>query len=76
MAQNINEMLQSIGFQNLGVEERKRLIVLNSTRMPAVLVEVGFINSDRDNTLLDSEFDAVAYAIADGITKTIYPQNY
>ena len=76
MARNINSQLVSLGFKDLGVEERKNLIVLNSTKMPAVLVEVGFINSDIDNDLFDSKFDAIAYTIADGITQTIYPENY
>jgi N-acetylmuramoyl-L-alanine amidase len=35
--------------------------------MPAILVEVGFINSDTDNQLFDKNFDAVAQGIADGI---------
>lgn len=76
MARNINAQLVNLGFQDLGVEERRNLIVLNSTSMPAVLVEVGFINSERDNNLFDTKFEAIAYAIADGITQTIYPGNY
>lgn len=76
LAENINGQLERLGFQNLGIKERPNLIVLNSTSMPAVLVEVGFINSERDNTIFDSRFNEVAYAIADGISMTIYPQNY
>ena len=53
MAQNINEQLESIGFVNLGVKARPNLIVLRRTKMPAVLVETGFINSDIDNQLFD-----------------------
>ena len=40
--------------------------------MPAVLVEVGFINTDADNVLFDVEFDAIAQAIAYGILESIY----
>lgn len=76
MARNINRQLESIGFKNLGIDERKNLVVLRRTSMPAVLVEVGFINSEKDNNIFDSRFNAVAYAIADGITQTIYPENY
>lgn len=47
------------------------LVVLNRTDMPAVLVEVGFINTDADNQLLDERFYDVAQAIADGILQTI-----
>ena len=39
--------------------------------MPAVLVEVGFINSDIDNQLLDENFDAVVQAIARGVLDTL-----
>ena len=71
MAQNINEQLETIGFVDLGVKARPNLIVLRRTRMPSVLVEVGFINSDTDNQLFDANFDAIARAIADGIIETL-----
>ena len=71
MAENINAQLETIGFVNLGVKARPNLIVLRRTRMPAVLVEVGFINSNTDNMLFDENFDAIARAIADGIIETI-----
>lgn len=71
MAFNINEQLEEVGFQNLGVNERKNLVVLRRTNMPAVLVEVGFINTDADNALFDSRFDDIARAIADGILETL-----
>lgn len=72
MAANINEQLEQVGFVNQGVNERKNLVVLNSTEMPAVLVEVGFINTDADNELFDERFQDIAQAIADGILQTIY----
>lgn len=71
MAYNINARLEAVGFENQGVNERKNLVVLNRTQMPAVLVEVGFINTDADNALFDSKFDEIAQAIADGILQTI-----
>lgn len=71
MAANINEQLERIGFVNQGVNERRNLIVLNRTRIPAVLVEVGFINSDADNYLFDTRFYETAEAIAAGIIETI-----
>ena len=37
----------------------------------AVLVEVGFINTDADNELFDSRFDEIARAIADGILESM-----
>lgn len=71
MAQEINEQLEAIGFVNLGVKARPNLVVLKRTQMPAVLVEVGFINSDTDNLLFDENFDAIAQAIASGILDTL-----
>lgn len=71
LAYNINDQLEKAGFINLGVNERPNLIVLNSTQMPAALVEVGFINTDVDNRILDTRFDEVAQAIADGIIMTV-----
>lgn len=72
LAENINENLEAIGFVNQGVNERPNLVVLNRTKMPAVLVEAGFINTDADNELFDERFDEMARAIADGILETIY----
>lgn len=71
LAYNINTQLEQIGFVNHGVNERPNLVVLNSTQMPAVLVEVGFINSDADNQIFDERFYDIAQAIADGILETI-----
>ena len=71
MAENINEQLESVGFVNLGVKARPGLVVLRRTRMPAVLVEAGFINSDTDNQLFDDNFDDIALDIEEGILDTL-----
>lgn len=71
LAYNINEQLEIIGFTNLGINDRPNLVVLNSTRMPSVLVEVGFINTDADNAFWDQNFYTIAQAIADGIIVTL-----
>lgn len=71
MARNINSNLANIGFINRGIVERPNLVVLKRTKMPALLVEAGFIDSDEDNILFDEEFDAIAKAIADGIIETL-----
>lgn len=70
-ARNINNQLEAVGFKNLGVDERKNLVVLKRTKMPAVLVEAGFINNEKDNYIFDHEFDHIAQAIADGILESI-----
>ena len=71
LARNINQNLADLGFTNRGVIERPRLAVLRRTRMPAVLVEVGFIDNKKDNELFDKKFDAIAGAIAGGILETL-----
>ena len=43
------------------------LVVLRRTRMPALLIETGFINSEEDNKLFDNKFSDIAQGIADAI---------
>lgn len=71
LARSINTRLEQIGFRNLGVNQRQDLIVLNRTKMPAVLIEAGFINTDADNRFFDEQFHNIARAIAEGILQTI-----
>lgn len=71
MAANINSELEKVGFKNLGITERPNLVVLKRTKMPAVLVEAGFINNDKDNETFDKNFNQIANGIADGILKTL-----
>lgn len=67
IAESVNQQLEAVGFRNLGVKARPNLVVLKRTKMPAVLIEVGFINSDVDNRLFDENFNDIALAISDGI---------
>lgn len=39
--------------------------------MPAVLMELGFINNDRDNRIFDEQFDEMVNAIVDGVEDAI-----
>lgn len=71
MARNINENLEAVGFANRGVTERPNLVVLKRTRMPALLVEAGFIDNPADNARFDANFNSIAEAIADGILDTL-----
>ncbi len=74
IAERIDANLAALGFRDIGISLRPNLVVLNSTQMPALLVEAGFIDSDKDNQLFDSKFQAVAQAIADGIMETLEGQ--
>lgn len=71
LARNINAELEKVGFQNLGVDERKDLAVLRRTSMPAILIEAGFINSDTDNMIFDQNFNEMVNAIVTGIENTV-----
>lgn len=71
LARAILDELEEVGFDNRGVIERKNLVVLRRTQMPAVLIEVGFIDNPEDNELFDQEFDAIAQGIADAILDVI-----
>ncbi len=71
LAESINRNLENVGFTNQGISERPGLIVLNSTQMPAVLVEAGFINTPADNYLFDTKFNEIAQAIVSGILETV-----
>ena len=63
MAQNIVGALGELGFREIGVKERPGLVVLRRTRMPALLIETGFLNSDEDNKLYDEKKNEIAEAI-------------
>ena len=51
-----------------GIKERKELTVLRRTDMPAVLVEVAFIDNEADAKLLINKKDDIARAIARSVS--------
>lgn len=67
LAKQLNANLEQIGFENAGVEVRKDLTVLKKTKMPAILLDVGFINSDNDNNMFDQQFNRIVTGIVDAI---------
>lgn len=71
MAEAINRNLEGLGFRNINVDLRPDLAVLRRTEMPALLLEVGFIDSEGDNKLFDNRFEEIAQAIADAIMDTL-----
>jgi len=67
VARDVLANLSQAGFADRGVTERKDLVVLRRTRMPAVLLEVGFIDNPADNEVFDANFEEIAEGIAAGI---------
>lgn len=71
MAENINGALGELGFREIGVKARPGLVVLRRTKMPTVLIETGFINTDADNERFDTQFSEIAQAISSAILGTL-----
>lgn len=63
-----DQIVDSLGTVDRGVKEMPQLIVLKHTDMPAVLVELAFIDNDEDCGLLKSKTDEFAAAVARGVT--------
>lgn len=67
----LTNLIAKTGFKNRGIKERPELTVLKKTKMPAVLVEVGFISNEKEaRKLFDKEVQfSIASAIAAGIVE-------
>lgn len=66
-----SNVVAALKLPNRGLKERAELFVLRNTAMPAVLLEICFIDNDHDWRRYDRLKDAVARAIATGIMQ--YP---
>ena len=68
LAQNILTQLNaSTGLPNRGVSVRTNLYVLRRTRMPATLVELGFISNPAEADLMATEPQLFARGVANGV---------
>ena len=63
-----SQIVDSLGTTDRGVKYMPQLLVLKYTDMPAVLVEMAFIDNDEDVELLAGKTDEFARAIARGVT--------
>ena len=81
LAEYIMELLEDVGIsRNRGIrygfrgesadESGHSYYVNANTNMPSCLIELGFVNSEEDNTNFDQKFDAYAAAIAQGIMES------
>ena len=62
-------LADATGLPNRGVVQRTDLYVLRRTRMPAVLVELGFITNAGDASLMANSPQLFALGVANGITR-------
>ena len=80
LAENILTMLDKAGIsKNRGVKSGYAggdgdYYVNSHSNMPSCLVELGFINSEKDNMLFDEKLDAYALAIADAVADSLPKQ--
>src|SRR5690606_26282988 len=63
----LDQLLISTGANNKGIVEREDLIVLNQTKMPAIIVECGFLSNGNEANLLTE--DEYQNKIVDGIVE-------
>ena len=63
------EMIKATGLHDRGVKENPNLYILSSTKMPAVLVECGFMTNKKEAELLRS--DSYRRTIAEAICKGV-----
>lgn len=61
------KLVKTLGTADRGCKVRKDLAVLQCTTMPAVLVELAFMDNDADFELLMHRQDDMAYAIVEGV---------
>lgn len=66
MADKIQAAIVNIGFVNRGVK-KANFHVLRETKAPAILIELGFIDNSKDNSLFDSKKSEIIKAISKAI---------
>lgn len=66
MADKIQAAIVNLGFVNRGVK-KANFHVLRETKAPAVLIELGFIDNSKDNSLFDSKKKDIIKAISKAI---------
>jgi len=67
------ELMKAIGSNDRGIIQRTNLGLLKQTKMPSVIIEMGFLSSPKDAALLSSdEFrQKAAEGIAEGVKKAL-----
>ncbi len=73
----LDPLVRATGLTNRGLSSRPNLAVLKYTKMPAVLIECGFITNEADRQVLTdtNKLDNIAQSVADGIKQTLEYMN-
>ncbi|MGL6173951.1 MAG: N-acetylmuramoyl-L-alanine amidase [Cellulosilyticaceae bacterium] len=72
------KIIEATGMNNRGIKERPDLYVLRTSKMPAVLIEGGFLSNAEDAARLASEefTQAFAYAVYESIVESFYTLDF
>ena len=71
LSADVSAAIAACGFIDRGAKEDERgLYFLNNTKMPAILIEVCFVDSVADADAYHSQFDEICKAIADTLAGT------
>ncbi|MBR6728768.1 MAG: N-acetylmuramoyl-L-alanine amidase [Clostridia bacterium] len=67
----LEELLEETGAYSRGVKDGKELAVINSTKMPATLIEIGFISNPEEceKMMQEAYRQKLAQAVCDGVLK-------
>lgn len=68
LAAQMSAMIATVGFIDRGPKKRTDLFFLNNTEMPAILIEVCFVDSEADADLYIAQFDLICETIAAAIS--------
>ena len=72
-AVRVLDNLGKLGFKKNGIFDGSKLYVLRKTKAPAMLIEIAYVDSEKDMSMYNPE--SVAKAIAEGITNKKVPEN-
>ncbi len=70
-ANNIGRQLADSGYHNYGIIVRTDLPLLSGTTVPAVMMGIGYMESEEESELFDRNFESIAQNIAAGILETL-----
>lgn len=65
----MNSLINGTGANDKGIIEREDLIVLNQTKMPAIIIECGFLSNENEEKLIltDDYQNKMVDSIIDGL---------